>query len=86
MCTAARIHWLRLRNPPPPAFGLIYEGTKALLVSQDRRHLFVTPWGGTLQTLENIIKENGSTLELDKNEDYQNRDEDNLKEYTNGGR
>ncbi len=26
--------------PPPPAFGLIYEGA---LVSQDRRHLFVTP-------------------------------------------
>ncbi len=28
--------------PPSPAFGLIYEG---LLVSQDRRRLFVTPWG-----------------------------------------
>jgi hypothetical protein len=26
--------------PPPPAFGLIY--TRALLVSHDRRHLFVT--------------------------------------------
>jgi hypothetical protein len=30
----------RLR-PPPPAFGHIYEVAK-LLVSQDRRHLFVT--------------------------------------------
>ncbi len=31
------VHWLRPRNsPPPPAFGLIYEG--------DRRHLLVTPW------------------------------------------
>jgi hypothetical protein len=29
-------------QPPPPAFGFIYEG-RALLVSQDRRHLFVTP-------------------------------------------
>jgi hypothetical protein len=27
---------------PPPAFGLIYE--RALLVSQERRHLFVSPW------------------------------------------
>ncbi len=33
-------HWLRHLNPLP-AFGLIYE--RALLVSQDRRHLFVTP-------------------------------------------
>jgi hypothetical protein len=34
--------WLRPRNSPPsPAFGLIY---KALLVIQNRRHLFVTPW------------------------------------------
>jgi hypothetical protein len=35
-------HWLRTRPPPhPPALGLIYEG--AIGVSQDRRHLFVTP-------------------------------------------
>ncbi len=34
-------HWLRPSNSP--AFGLIYS-TRALLVSQDRRHLFVTPW------------------------------------------
>ncbi len=34
-------HWLRPRNPPPaPHLGLY---TRALLVSQDRRHLFVTP-------------------------------------------
>jgi hypothetical protein len=37
--------WLRPGNPPPPhppAFGLVY--TRALLVSQDKLHLFVTPW------------------------------------------
>jgi hypothetical protein len=33
-------HWLRHRHPPPH-LGLY---TRALLVSQDRRHLFVTPW------------------------------------------
>jgi hypothetical protein len=33
---------LRPRNSPPPAFGPIY-CTMALLISQDRRHLFVTP-------------------------------------------
>ncbi len=39
-------HWLRprARNPPfPPHLGSIYEG-RALLVSQDGRHLSVTPW------------------------------------------
>ncbi len=36
------IHWLRPRTlPPPPHLGSY---TRALLVSQDRRHLFVTPW------------------------------------------
>jgi hypothetical protein len=35
-------HWLRPRNtPPPPAFGSYM---RALLISQDRQHLFVTPW------------------------------------------
>jgi hypothetical protein len=36
-------HWLkpRNRNPPPPHLGSY---TRVLLVSQDRRHLFVTPW------------------------------------------
>jgi hypothetical protein len=34
-------HWLRPRNPSPtPHLGSY---TRALLVSQDRRHLFVTP-------------------------------------------
>ncbi len=32
--------WLRPRNPPPPQLGSY---TRALLVSQDRRHLLVTP-------------------------------------------
>jgi hypothetical protein len=36
------IHWLRPRNPPTPAFGLI-PYTRALLVSQGRIHLLVTP-------------------------------------------
>jgi hypothetical protein len=35
-------HWLRPRNSAlPPHLGSY---TRALLVSQDRRHLFVTPW------------------------------------------
>ncbi len=35
-------HWLRPATPtPPPHLGSY---TRALLVSQDRRHLFVTPW------------------------------------------
>jgi hypothetical protein len=34
-------HWLRPRNSPSPHLG---SHTRALLVSQDRRHLFVTPW------------------------------------------
>jgi hypothetical protein len=33
-------HWLRPRHPPPTHLGSY---TRALLVSQDRRHLFVTP-------------------------------------------
>jgi hypothetical protein len=35
-------HWLRRRNPPPPPQHL-GSYTRALLVSQDRRHLFVKP-------------------------------------------
>ncbi len=35
------IHWLRPRNPSPTHLGSY---TRALLVSQDRRYLFVTPW------------------------------------------
>jgi hypothetical protein len=34
-------HWLRLRNSPLPLHLGSY--TRALLVSKDRRHLFVTP-------------------------------------------
>ncbi len=41
-------HWLRPRNPPPPAFGLY---TRALLVSQDRRHLFVIPWKSRIRII-----------------------------------
>jgi hypothetical protein len=37
LCTLAMTPQL----PPPPQFGSY---TRALLVSQDRRHLFVTPW------------------------------------------
>jgi hypothetical protein len=36
-------HWLRPRNPPPPLWAYIRARTNVLLVSQDRRHLFVTP-------------------------------------------
>ncbi len=35
------IHWLRPRNLPPSHLGSY---TWTLLVSQDRRHLFVTSW------------------------------------------
>jgi hypothetical protein len=34
-------HWLRPSNSPPRMWTRI---TRALLVSKDRRHLFVTPW------------------------------------------
>jgi hypothetical protein len=34
------IHWLRSRDSPPP---LPHSYTRTLLVSQDRRHLFVAP-------------------------------------------
>ncbi len=37
-------HWLRPRNSLPPPLPLLASYTRALLVSQDRRHLFVTPW------------------------------------------
>jgi hypothetical protein len=36
-------HWLRPHNPPPPPQHL-GSYTRALLVRQDRRHIFVTPW------------------------------------------
>jgi len=42
LCAAALIGWLRPRNSPlPPHLG---SNTWTLLVSQDRLHLFVTPW------------------------------------------
>jgi hypothetical protein len=41
LCTAVLIGW-NPASPPPPHLGSY---TRALLVSQDRRHLFVTPWG-----------------------------------------
>jgi hypothetical protein len=40
-----RTHWLRPRNSPPPPLPPHWGSyTRALLVSQDSRHLFVTPW------------------------------------------
>ncbi len=50
-CTAVGTHWLIPRNSrPPPLPPHLGSYTRALLVSQDRRHLFVTPltnraWG-----------------------------------------
>ncbi len=35
-------HWLKLHKCPPPLHLVSY--TRALLVSQDRRHLYVTPY------------------------------------------
>ncbi len=46
------IHWLRPRNFSPPPHSGSY--TRALLVSQDRQHLFGTPWGAVM--LENKRK------------------------------
>jgi hypothetical protein len=37
-------HWLRPRNPPPPLPPHLGSYARALLVSQDRRHLFLNPW------------------------------------------
>ncbi len=37
-------HWLRPpKGPNPPPLHLVSDARAALLVSQDRRHLFVTP-------------------------------------------
>ncbi len=36
-------HWLTPHNPPPPPPRHLGSYTRALLVSQDRRHLSVTP-------------------------------------------
>ncbi len=43
MCTAVLIGWDPAASPPPshPHLGFY---TRALLVSKDRRHLFITPW------------------------------------------
>jgi hypothetical protein len=35
---------LMAENPPTPTLPPLGSYTRALLVSQDRRHLFVTPW------------------------------------------
>ncbi len=37
-------HWLDSGTPPPPILPHSGSYTRALLVSQDRRHVFVTPW------------------------------------------
>jgi hypothetical protein len=52
MCTAVLIGWdPTFHNSPPPHLGSC---TMALLVSQDRRHLFVTPWRSAFGTLLRI--------------------------------
>ncbi len=57
-CTAVLIGGDPTTPPPPPAFGLIYVRysalvtTRALLVNQDRRHLFVTPWNQAMTPLK----------------------------------
>jgi hypothetical protein len=45
-------HWLRLLIPPPPHLGSY---TRALLVSQGRRHLFVNPWSAESHTNSDIF-------------------------------
>ncbi len=50
-------HWLRSRNSPPPLPPHLGSYTRALLVSQDRRHLFDTPWVYSLCKIKNRIQE-----------------------------
>ncbi len=47
-------HWQGPRNippPPPPHLGLC---TRALLVSQERRHLFVTPYCDSYPSVQEV--------------------------------
>jgi hypothetical protein len=47
-------HWMRPRNSPlPPHVGSY---TRALLISQDRRHLFVNPWVNDQRFVTESIK------------------------------
>jgi hypothetical protein len=48
LCTAVLIGWDPEPPPIPPHLGSY---TRALLVSQDRRHLFVTPWRRAMDCL-----------------------------------
>jgi hypothetical protein len=52
LCTAACTHWLRPRNSPLPSHSGSY--TRVVLVSQDRRHLSVTPWLRDLDSQQRI--------------------------------
>ncbi len=46
-CTAVLIGWAETQQPPPaPIPSHLGSYTRALLISQDRRHLFVTPFSG----------------------------------------
>jgi hypothetical protein len=53
MCTAGVIGWDRDPQPPPPPPQLS-SYARALLVSQDRRHLFVTPWFSRIGDFLNV--------------------------------
>jgi hypothetical protein len=56
-------HWLRRRNSPPPPRHLgLY--TRALLVSQDRRRLFVTPWLGSISKTYLVFTSAGKKSEV----------------------
>jgi hypothetical protein len=46
LCTAVPSHWLRPRNSPPRIWA---HKRGALLVSQDGRHIFVTPEGQSIE-------------------------------------
>ncbi len=58
LCTAVLIGWDPAASPPPsPHLGSY---TRALLVSQDWWHLFVTPWGGSgIHSIRSIEGPNG---------------------------
>ncbi len=66
MCTAVHVGWDPRKPPPPPYLGSY---TRALLVSQDRWHLFVTPW---LRATVNFSLYSSSTICHHSNPNYKN--------------
>jgi hypothetical protein len=72
LCTAVLIAW-DPATPPPPHLGSY---TRPLLVSQDRRHLFVTPWSKVghgaayVQNLNSLFSSSAKMPVADSVEEY----------------